>query len=163
LKRTNGRPYIKKGETDVVLGRVERGGRLRLIQIKDAKADITGPVLEKHVSQDALLQTDAHSDVRDNRSAREVCGTPHDQSSQELRDWREPYAIGGERVFLAQARHLRQLSQGSIKHLQRYCNEFSYRFNRRQQQPEMFGMTVKNLVRGKVLSYKGLTSSASEL
>jgi hypothetical protein len=46
--------------------------------------------------------------------------------------------------------------------LARYCNEFSYRFNRREEQLQMLGMTVKNLVRGKVLSYKKLTQQVSE-
>jgi len=49
----------------------------------------------------------------------------------------------------------------STKHLARYCNEFSYRFNRREEQLQVFGMTVKNLVRGEVLSYKNLTASTS--
>jgi ISXO2-like transposase domain len=36
----------------------------------------------------------------------------------------------------------------SIKHLGRYCNEFSYGFNRRGIQLQMFDGTLKNLVRG---------------
>ena len=44
----------------------------------------------------------------------------------------------------------------SIKHLGRYCNEFSYRFNRRGEQLQMFDGTLKNLVRGEVLLYKKL-------
>ena len=48
------------------------------------------------------------------------------------------------------------------KHLARYCNEFSYRFNRREEQLQMFGMTVKNLVRGKALPYSKLTEKVSE-
>jgi len=47
----------------------------------------------------------------------------------------------------------------SIKHLGRYCNEFSYRFNRRREQLAMFDATLKNLTRGEVLSYKKLTAS----
>jgi ISXO2-like transposase domain len=47
----------------------------------------------------------------------------------------------------------------SIKHLGRYCNEFSYRFNRRGIQLQMFDETLKNLVRGKALPYKKLTAS----
>lgn len=57
-KPRKGRPYVKKEETDVVLGMYERGtGKLRLIPVKDAKAEITSPVLEKHISPEALLQT----------------------------------------------------------------------------------------------------------
>lgn len=35
----------------------------------------------------------------------------------------------------------------SITHLGRYCNGFSYRFNRRGEQQELFMQTTKNLVR----------------
>src|SRR3984893_17872820 len=42
-KPRKGRPFVKKDKTDVVLGMVERGGRLRLIHVKDATGDITGP------------------------------------------------------------------------------------------------------------------------
>ena len=50
----------------------------------------------------------------------------------------------------------------SVKHLGRYCNEFSYRFNRRGEQLQMFEATMKNLARGKALPYAKLTSKVSE-
>jgi len=49
--------------------------------------------------------------------------------------------------------------QVSIKHLGRYCNEFSYRFNRRGEQLQMFDQTMKGLSRWKTLPYKRLTAS----
>jgi len=39
---------------------IERGGKLRLVPIADAKIEIIEPVLDKHISQDAALQTDGH-------------------------------------------------------------------------------------------------------
>ena len=48
----------------------------------------------------------------------------------------------------------------SIKHLGRYCNEFSYRFNRWDYQEEMFDETVRNLIHGTPMPYKKLTASA---
>ena len=48
----------------------------------------------------------------------------------------------------------------SIKHLGRYCNEFSYRFNRRHSQAEMFDATIKGLLKAKPLPYKKLIASA---
>jgi len=47
----------------------------------------------------------------------------------------------------------------SVKHLGRYCNEFSYRFNRRGEQLQMFDATLKNLTRGNALPYSKLTGS----
>jgi len=49
----------------------------------------------------------------------------------------------------------------SIKHLGRYCNEFSYRFNRRGEQLAMFDETLKHITRGEVLPYKKLTAKVS--
>ena len=46
-KPRKGRPYVKKDHKDVVLGMVERGGKLRLIPVKDAKMEIIGPELSK--------------------------------------------------------------------------------------------------------------------
>jgi hypothetical protein len=46
--------------------------------------------------------------------------------------------------------------QVSIKHLGRYCNEFSYRFNRRAEQAELFDSTMNVLVNGKALRFKTL-------
>ena len=60
-KPRKGKPYVKKEKRDVVLGMVERGGKLRLVPIRDAKLEIIEPVLEKHVSPDAVLHTDEHS------------------------------------------------------------------------------------------------------
>jgi transposase-like protein len=136
---------------------VERGGKLRLVPINDAKIEIIEPVLDKHISQDAILQTDGHS----------------------------TYAIIGERKFAAHRviDHARSYAMGdihtntiesafsllkrgvygtfhkvSIKHLGRYCNEFSYRFNRRGEQLEMFDGTLKNMLHTKALQYKELTA-----
>ena len=47
----------------------------------------------------------------------------------------------------------------SIKHLARYCEEFSYRFNRRGEQTQMFDATLKGLQGEKALPFKTLTAS----
>jgi hypothetical protein len=39
---------------------IERGGRLRLMPIADAKREIIEPMIEKHIDSNATLQTDAH-------------------------------------------------------------------------------------------------------
>jgi transposase-like protein len=158
-KPRKGKPYVKKEETDVVLGMVERGGRLRLIPIKDAKAEITGPVLEKHISPDAILQTDAHATF-------EIIGERGKFAGHRMINHRKSYAIGENHTQSIESA-FSLLKRGvygtfhkvSIKHLGRYCNEFSYRFNRRGEQLAMFDVTLKNLTRGEVLPYKKLTAS----
>src|SRR6266404_3104551 len=158
-KPRKGKPYVKKDETDVVLGMVERGGRLRLIPIKDAKADITAPLLEKHISPDAILQTDAHATF-------EIIGERGKFAGHRMINHRKSYAIGENHTQSIESA-FSLLKRGvygtyhkvSIKHLGRYCNEFSYRFNRRGEQLAMFDATLKNLTRGEVLPYKKLTAS----
>ena len=50
--------------------------------------------------------------------------------------------------------------QVSVKHLHRYLNEFSFRFNNREQR-EIFAMVVMNLLIGSALRYAALTAPAS--
>lgn len=160
-KPRKGKPYVKKEETDVVLGMIERGGKLRLIPVKDATREITAPVLEKHVSPEAILQTDAHTTF-------EIIGQRGNFAGHRMINHRKSYAVGEnhtqhiESAFSLLKRGVYgTFHKVSIKHLGRYCNEFSYRFNRRGEQLQMFDATLKNLTRGKVLPYKKLTSDVS--
>src|SRR6202158_5424489 len=57
-KPRKGRPYVKKENRDVVLGMIERGGKLRLVPITDSKMAIIEPEIVKHIHPDATLQTD---------------------------------------------------------------------------------------------------------
>ncbi|HEV2196152.1 MAG TPA: IS1595 family transposase, partial [Candidatus Acidoferrum sp.] len=57
-KPRKGFPKPKKQNPDVVLGMIERGGKLRFIPITDAKMASIEPHILKNVSPDALLQTD---------------------------------------------------------------------------------------------------------
>src|SRR5271168_1895052 len=59
-KPRKGKPYVKKDKRDIVLGMIERGGKLRLVPIADAKMEIIEPMLQKHIAPDATLQTDGH-------------------------------------------------------------------------------------------------------
>lgn len=159
-KPRKGRPYVKKEKHDVVLGMVERGGKLRLVPINDTKIEIIEPVLDKHVSPDATLMTDEHATYA-------IIGQRKFAGHFTINHQRA-YAIGKlhtntiENAFSLLKRGIYgTFHKVSIKHLGRYCNEFSYRFNRRGEQLAMFDGTLKNLTRGEVLPYKKLTSPVS--
>jgi transposase-like protein len=160
-KPRKGKPYVKKEKRDIVLGMIERGGRLRLIPIADAKREIIEPVLEAHISPDATLQTDGHATygiITEQKWVGKHRVIDHNKSYA----WGDVHTNTIENAFSLLKRGIYgTFHKVSIKHLGRYCNEFSYRFNRRESQLEMFGMTVKNLVRGEVLSYKKLTEKVS--
>src|SRR5258708_30436995 len=59
-KPRKGKPYVKKESRDVVLGMIERGGKLRMVPVADSKIEIIEPMLEKNIAPDAPLQTDQH-------------------------------------------------------------------------------------------------------
>jgi transposase-like protein len=160
-KPRKGNPKPKKQKADVVLGMIERGGRLRLVPVADEKMAIVEPVMRQHISQDAFLQTDKAM-TYDIIGRRNFAG-------HRMIDHIRTYAEGVnhtntiENAFSLLKRGVYgTFHKVSIKHLGRYCNEFSYRFNRREEQLQMFGMTVKNLVNGEILSYKKLTAKVSE-
>ena len=159
--RRKGKPFVQKDKKDVVLGLIERGGKLRLVPVADSKRTIIEPVIERHVSPDALLQTD-------DSSIYHIIGKRHAGGHRAINHSRS-YGLGEnhsntiENAFSLLKRGIYgSYHKVSIKHLGRYCNEFSYRFNRRGMQLEMFDATLKNLTRGEVLSYKKLTSPVSE-
>jgi len=160
-KPRKGHPKVKKQEEMVVLGMRQRGGPLRLIPVKTSRMVHIEPEIVKHISPDAMLQTDKAM----------------------------TYDIIGRRLFVNHRMidHIRTYGEGenhtntvesafsllkkgvygafhkvSIKHLGRYCNEFSYRFNRRGNQAGLFDATVKGLVNGKALRFKSLIASVSE-
>lgn len=138
---------------------IERGGKLRLVPVKDETREVTAPVLAKHISPEATLQTDAHATF-------EIIGLDRKFAGHRMINHRKSYAIGENHTqHIESAFSL--LKRGvygtfhklSIKHLGRYCNEFSYRFNRRGEQLDKFDATLKNLTRGEALPYAKLTSS----
>jgi transposase-like protein len=159
-KPRKGKPYVKKEKRDIVLGMIERGGRLRLVPIADAKREIIEPMLDKHVDPDAILQTDGHPTYAIIAESR--------QRKHRVIDHNKSYAWGDvhtntiENAFSLLKRGVYgTFHKVSIKHLGRYCNEFSYRFNRRDQQLLMFDETVANLLTNKTLAYKKLTTTSN--
>lgn len=162
-KPRKGKPYVQKDGKDVVLGMVERGGNLRLIPVKDAKMEIIGPVLKRNISPDV------ETIYTDDSATYAIFLGRHFAGKHRIINHSQAYAIGKthtqhiENAFsLLKKGVYGTYHQVSIKHLGRYCNEFSYRFNRRKMQPYMFEETVKGLLQGKPLQYKTLTASEKE-
>jgi transposase-like protein len=160
-KPRKGRPYVQKETKDVVLGMVERGGKLRLIPVKDAKMESIGPELSKHISPDVeTIYTDAAATYA-------IYLSKNFTGKHRTINHIESYAQGSTHTQTIESA-FSLLKRGvygtfhkvSIKHLGRYCDEFSYRFNRRGAQLEMFDATLKNLTRGEALPYAKLTQNA---
>lgn len=153
------RPRTTKDE--VVLGMVERnGGRLKLIPVPGTKADMLQPHLEKHISEQVgTIYSDEHP-IYIFALKNKFPG------KHQMIVHKKTYAMGDvhtntiENAFSLFKKGLYgSFHHVSKKHLARYCDEFSYRFNRRKEQPQLFEETTKSLLAGKVLSYKKLTDN----
>jgi transposase len=125
-----------EGKTPVV-GIVERGGSIIARAMEDTRARSIIPLIEKHVLPQSLVMTDEykayyrlrHVDFRHEvvrHSVKEyVRGTVHTNSIEGF--WSQlKRSING--TFHSVSR----------KHLQKYVNEFSYRYNRRKSGTPMF-------------------------
>jgi hypothetical protein len=161
-KPRKGNPKVKNPSRMAVLGMIERGGKLKLIPVSDAKMASVEPPMLEHIGPDALLQTDSSF-------TQGWIGRYHFAGRHRMINHMVSYAEGEnhtngvENAFSLLKRGIYgTYHQVSIKHLGRYCNEFSYRFNRRDAQKEMFDGTLKNIVNEKALPYAKLTSKVSE-
>jgi hypothetical protein len=159
-KPRKGAPYVKKEHKEVVLGMVERGGKLRLVPVSGTKVADLQPELEKHVSPDVkMIYTDEHP-IYDFALRGKYPGKHETINHSRTYVAGEVHTNTVENAFSLLKRGLYgTYHQVSIKHLGRYCEEFSYRFNRRGEQSEMFDMTLKGLLRETPLPLKVLTDS----
>jgi transposase-like protein len=156
-----GRQRGQKGKLqskDVVIGIRERGGGLRLVHTKDSKAGTVYDVMEKHISKNVKAIMTDESGIYNFRFT-QFRNTPHGR----IRHRDRVYVRGDvhtntvESAFsLLKRGIIGSFHQVSIKHLQRYLNEFGYRFNRRED-ADMFEQTVSRLCAGKALPYAKLT------
>jgi transposase-like protein len=139
--------FRKKQNKDVVLGIRQRGGPLKLIQIRDTKQGTLYEAIAEHVdakNTKHIVTDDAgaynfrltkfhrikHSKIR--HSAKEyVKGEVHTNTVENAFSLLKRAVIG-------------TYHQLSIKHLQRYLDEFGYRFNRRED-TDIFEQTVSRM------------------
>jgi transposase-like protein len=158
-KPRKGKPYVKKQDRDVVLGMIERGGKLRLIPMKNAQMASIEPEIVKHVSSDATLQTDESV-------VYSLIGKRHFNGHHRAINHLSAYAFGEnhtqsiENAFSLLKRGVYGVYHTvSLKHLGRYCEEFSFRFNRREEQAQLFDSTLKGLIDGNALRFKDLIAA----
>jgi len=149
----------------VVMGMIERGGgRLKLVPVADTKSDILRPVVERHISElVGTIYTDEHP-IYVFALKGEFPGKHVTINHSRTYGIGDVYTNTIENAFSLFKRGLYgTFDKISKKHLARYCDEFSFRFNQRRDQLQIFADTTKNLLFGKALQYKALTASpASE-
>lgn len=131
---------------DVVMGLRQRGGPLRLIQLKDTKKETIYEAVAKHVDRkvEKIMTDDSWSyDFRitqfRNAKHRTITHSKHQYVKGEVHTNTVESAFSLLKRGVVGTYH-----QLSIKHLQRYLNEFSYRFNRRED-ADLFEQTVSRM------------------
>jgi hypothetical protein len=143
---------------DVVLGIRQRGGPLKLVQVKDNKAGTLYDAISQHVDKgvEKIMTDDAgaynfritkfrnakHSKIRHSHKEY-VRGDIHANTVENSFSLLKRAVIG-------------TYHQLSIKHLQRYLDEFSFRFNRRDVD-DRFEQTLGRMAGVKPLTYAKLT------
>src|SRR5579872_4306347 len=142
---------------DVVIGVRERGGPIRFVQTPDNKADTVYQVIADHVAKDAkAIMTDE--------------STIYNFKETQFRNVRHERIRHKDKIYVRGDVHTNTVESAfslfkrgltgafhkvSLKHLQRYLNEFSYRFNNRKD-ANLFGMTVRRMALAGNLPYAKL-------
>jgi hypothetical protein len=123
---------IQPNDKTMVLGLVERGGKLIHKVIPQTSHLGVLPVIEKHIAKGSNMVTDEHKVYRRLSSL----GYHHESVSHAAGEY---YRTGGwhtntiEGSFSLLKRGIIGIyHQVSPKHLQRYCDEFSFRYNTRK-------------------------------
>jgi len=151
----------KRKNKDAVVGIRERGGPLRFIQAADTKANTLYDIVSEHVDKQVeLIMTDENP-------AYNFDLTQYRGKHRTIRHKDHVYVRGDihtntiENAFsLLKRGIIGNFHQVSIKHLQRYLNEFGFRFNRREI-TTCWEETIQRLARGKALPFRSLVSESS--
>ena len=140
-----------------VLGMVERGGRVRLQRVENAKVETLRPVIAANLSPDASkIVTDGAAAYTFVLPKEKHVATVHEQEL-ELTD-----GIRGTRTIEGAFSLFKRGVVGSYHklskdHLDSYLQEFCWRYNRRKLQPWMFDTLLREVATKKPMTYKTLT------
>jgi transposase-like protein len=143
-----------------ILGIAERGGRIHMQRISNAKAATLKPILKEKVSPKAKqIVTDGHPTyVNILPSIVPVSQHKVADHKKELEEFGELSAKTIEGAFsLFKRGVIGSYHHLSEDHLDSYLQEFSWRYNRRGMQPFMFQTLLSELTKKKPLTYKKLT------
>jgi len=144
---------------DVVVGIRQRGGDLRLMHVENNTSAELGAQVGKNVSPDVkMIVTDELSAYPSAMISAGIHGSKHETIEHKERVYvrGDVHTNTIESAFsLLKRGIIGSFHQVSIEHLQRYLNEFGYRFNRRVA-ADIFEQTVSRLTAGKAIPYRKL-------
>jgi transposase-like protein len=159
-KRRRNDSYSSRSGKIAILGIAERGGRLHMQRISNAKAATIKPVLKEKVSPKAKQIVTDGAPVYANIVPSIVPVSQHKVADhkKELDEFGELSAKTIEGAFsLFKRGVIGSYHHLSEDHLDSYLQEFCWRYNRRKMQSFMFQNLLRELTQKKPLTYRKLT------
>lgn len=155
-----GRPKtVQFDNKDMVVGMKERGGRVRMFHTADRNHLTLRGLAEKNISPDVpAIMTDEWRGYGRAFFPTKFW-TRHETVNHSKKEYvrGDIHTMGIESAFSLFKRGIvGSFHKVSVKHLHRYLREFEFRFNRRQQQGEIFGETLQRIAINKPLPYQEL-------
>jgi transposase len=156
--RGMGRGY--RGNKTIVVGVVQRGGKIRLQVVPGADRETLHAFIREHVAPDAeAIYTDewpAYEGIGD-------ADTHHETVNHSLEEWSrgDVHTNSAENVWSLLKRSIAgAYHQVSAKHLDAYLDELEFRFNNRHNE-FLFRDTLRELVGAESLPYRALVSESA--
>ena len=154
---------VKKNNKGAVIGMKQRDGKVIVLATISATAEVIGDTIKDHVAPDAHLMSDEALKYK-----RVLADYKRDSVNHSAKEWVrntdefKVHTNGIENFWSVMKRGVYGIyHQISFKHLQRYCDEFSYRYNSRTTKDgERFLLSLQH-IEGR-LSYKQLVYGESK-
>ena len=141
------------------MGLRQRGGDLRLVHIESANAENLAAQIKEHVDPKVeRVMTDEWLAYPSAMMGAGIHGSKHStiRHKDKIYVQGDVYTNTVESAFsLFKRGVMGAFHKVSLKHLQRYLNEFSWRFNNRKN-PDLFGVAVRRLASAGNLPYAKL-------
>lgn len=159
-KRRKRAAYDKQPVAGVLQRKTEgQGSKVKAFPVKKEIARVMTGVIRDNVAIDAAVMTDEHGAYMTLTKK----GWKHEIVAHTKEEWvrGNVHTQGIENFWsLFKRGVVGSFHQVSVKHLPRYLDEFTFRFNNREAE-DIFGMIVARLAIGTALRYKALTAPVS--
>jgi transposase-like protein len=153
--RADGRKTWRRNKA-TVLGALQRGGDVRLRVSRDAEHATLKSFIKEHAPNPSHIYTDGYPGYRGIGDHDTIHESVDHQTHEYVRG--DVHTNSIESAFgLFKRAIVGSFHQVSHKHLDRYLDEFEFRFNNRKN-PYLFRDTLMRLVRGVALPYEKLTA-----
>ena len=134
--------YLKNKST--VMGMVQRGGNIRTTIIPNERRVTMLPIVQANVAKGATVSTDEHGTYR----TLHKLGYTHGRVNHKSEEWKNGiHCTNTIEGFWSHLKRGIKSTHASVskQHLQKYVDEFSFRFNNRDEPAEMFSRLLRQI------------------